>query len=248
MNSKGQKVLSNAVRDIGYRKGADGTSKYGKWYGKGFEKEPYCMMAVQYWYTVSGIPLPHLTASCGALLRWYQKNQPECIVGNRKCPYKNPAPGAVIIFDFPRTKNTTDHTGLFESADGASVTSVDGNTANGNDSNGGWVMRRTRKLKDANPTYIIPHEIWDIKDDAKEEDGIDMTIDQFISQMTPEQAYKLIEKAQAYAGMLPLPKEWDAKTYLDKAVADRITDGTRPMALATRLEVSLMADRALGKR
>lgn len=54
-------------------------------------------------------------------------------------------PGDVVIYSFSGG-TTTDHCGIVESATAASVTAIEGNTAVGNDSNGGAVMRRTRPL------------------------------------------------------------------------------------------------------
>lgn len=73
-----------------------------------------------------------------------------------------------------------------------------------------------------------------------------MDINKFISELTPEQAYKIYTKATDYMQRLPLPVNWNAKEQLDKAVAHGITDGARPMCPASRLEVALMADRAKG--
>lgn len=78
-----------------------------------------------------------------------------------------------------------------------------------------------------------------------EEDEI-VEIDRLIETMTDEQAYRLLEKAQRHAEGLPLPDGWNAKDQLQKAVADRITDGESPMRMVTRLEAALMADRAKG--
>lgn len=70
-----------------------------------------------------------------------------------------------------------------------------------------------------------------------------MDINQFIKDLTPEQAYKIYTKATDYMQKLPLPVNWNAKEQLAQAVKNGITDGTRPMCPASRLEVALMADR-----
>ena len=155
----GDEIIAIAMREIGYRESASQRTKYGEW--SGYNGQPWCMSFVQWVYHQAGADLPYMTASCGALLRWYQKNQPECIV-------KDPVPGCIIIFDFPGTAYSTDHTGLFVSRSDTHVTSIDGNTSGGNNANGGYVQQRTRPLSYANPTYIVPRELK--TDDEEDED------------------------------------------------------------------------------
>ena len=156
-----EQILAIAAREIGYREGAGQRTKFGEW--SGYNGQPWCMSFVQWVYHQAGADLPHMTASCGILLRWYQQNQPECIV-------KDPVPGCIVIFDWPGTSYDTDHTGLFVSKTATQITSIDGNTSGGNDSNGGWVQQRARAISYANPIYIVPKEL----NNEKEEDE-DMT-------------------------------------------------------------------------
>lgn len=79
------------------------------------------------------------------------------------------------------------------------------------------------------------------------EENDEMDAEKFIDGLTPEQAYRLLKKADAYEAMLPMPLNWNASEQLAKAVENGITDGSRPMARATRLETSLMANRACEK-
>ena len=168
----GEKVLQVAAREIGYCRDKSGRSKYGEWYADRVNDEyfayaPYCMMFDQYCYAQAGIPLPFKTASCGELLQWYRTNQPECV--NAK-----PVRGCIVIFDFPGTAYSTDHTGLFVSMDALHITTIDGNTSNGNESNGGWVQQRKRSRVYANPTFIVPRELsTDTEDDMKRYGSLD---------------------------------------------------------------------------
>lgn len=146
----GRDILAAASREIGYHEGKGKLNKYGEWFG--MNGVAWCMEFVQWVYHECGVDLPHKTPSCGSLLGWYRKHQPECIS-------KEPVPGCIVIFDFPSTQYTTDHTGLFVRKTDLRITTIDGNTSNGNDSNGGWVQQRTRSLGYANPTYIIPREL-----------------------------------------------------------------------------------------
>lgn len=154
----GKELLAVAAREIGYHEGKNKQNKFGAWYG--MNGVAWCMEFVQWVYHQCGADLPFKTPSCGGLLNWYRRNQPECVV-------KEPVPGCIVIFDWPKTKYDTDHTGLFVRFDGSKITTIDGNTANGNDSNGGWVQQRTRQLSYANPVYIIPRQL---KQEEEDED------------------------------------------------------------------------------
>lgn len=140
-------ILATAAREIGYHEGNGKHNKFGEWYG--MDGVAWCMEFVQWVYHTAGMDLPFRTASCGELLRWYKKHRPECVS-------ETPVPGCIVIFDFPNTEYSTDHTGIFVSKSDTKITTIDGNTSNGNDSNGGWVQERTRSLLYAHPTYIVP--------------------------------------------------------------------------------------------
>jgi hypothetical protein len=116
------------------------------------------MEFVQWVYHESSADLPFKTPSCSGLLNWYKRNQPECVV-------KDPVPGCIVIFDWPKTAYDTDHTGIFVGKTATHITTIDGNTSGGNDSNGGWVQQRTRKLSYANPVYIIPRQLTQEEED-----------------------------------------------------------------------------------
>ena len=66
-----------------------------------------------------------------------------------------------------------------------------------------------------------------------------------VSKLTGEQCYQIVQKAQSYAANIPAP-DW-AMEELQQAMADGITDGSSPAALATRAEAAIMADRALNE-
>jgi hypothetical protein len=204
------------------------------------------MEFVQWVYDQAGAPLPYKTASCGELLRWYKKNQPECVG-------KAPIPGCIVIFDFPRTQYDTDHTGLFEGMGKLSITTIDGNTSNESEGNGGWVERRTRKLSYANPVFIVPRELEEGMD-------IDKLIGEIVEKITPAQVYtaaskldgnslyKLYTKLEDYMAQQPLPTSWNAQEELQEAVRMGITDGSRPMVPAKRYETAIMVKRGVKKK
>lgn len=198
--------------------------KYNTWYwgkevsGKDY---PWCMAFVQWCFDQAGLRLPHLTASCSDLLSWYWKYAPDRVI------YGDPNPRDIIIYNFG-------HTGIVESDAFSTITAIEGNTSAGDagsQSNGGGVFRRTRS-KTLVTAYIRPFDNY-------EEDNMD--INALIANMTDKQAYTLLEKAQKHAATLPAP-DW-AKTELQEAVAQGITDGSKPMQLIPRYQAAIMAKR-----
>ena len=152
--TKGKEILNVAAQEIGTKESPPNSNrvKYNTWfYGKEVSGAayPWCMAFVQWCYDRVGLPLPLKTASCGGLLRWYKRQQPECVV-------KTPVVGCIVIFDFPNSQSDTDHVGIYESGDETYVTTIDGNTGTSNDADGGAVMRRTRMAKYIK-AYIVPH-------------------------------------------------------------------------------------------
>ena len=128
-------LLAIARKQLGVTESPAGSNrtKYGKWMG--LDGQPWCMSFVQWCFAQAGTPLPHKTGSCSALLNWYQKNRPECVV-------KDPQPGDIAIFTFG-------HTGIVERALPGSVMCIEGNTSpgqSGSQDNGGGVYRRQRNL------------------------------------------------------------------------------------------------------
>ena len=131
-------VLNIARNDLGYKESPAGSNrtKYGEWYG--FNGQPWCMMAIQFWLNQAGVPAPLKTASCGAFMRAAQAKG--CwVTGGYQ-------PGDIVIMDFPGNKAKTDHCGIVVTALTDGVRTIEGNTGVGNDSNGGEVMERTRPL------------------------------------------------------------------------------------------------------
>lgn len=103
-------------------------------------------------------------AWCGTLIRWITNvklgmNEPSSVWTpggadayarmNRWAPRNSPSVGAVVYFDWgqSQTRSRIDHVGLVEAVGNGSITTIEGNTSDGNWSNGGAVMRRTRSLQ-----------------------------------------------------------------------------------------------------
>ena len=132
-------LLDLARSEIGYCESPAGSNrtKYGAWYG--LNGQPWCMMFLQWLFHQAGAEalLPVRTASCGALMRAAQAAGQWVSTGYQ--------PGDLVIYNFSGGA-ATDHCGIVEAAAAATVTAIEGNTAVGNDSNGGAVLRRVRPI------------------------------------------------------------------------------------------------------
>lgn len=109
--------------------------KYASWYG--LNGQPWCVMFVMWVFNYAKVALPTRTASCTILMN-AAKAAGSWITSNYK-------PGDVVIYDWGND-SVPDHCGIIESVTSTSIVAIEGNTAVGNDSDGGQVMRRTRKL------------------------------------------------------------------------------------------------------
>ena len=137
-----EQILTLARQELGYRESPakSNRTKYGKWYG--LDGKPWCMMFVMWIFHRAGASalLPIRTASCSDFMEaaraagnWH---------GNADLQ-----PGDLVIFDFPDNASDAEHVGIVEEPgdDAAYVFTIEGNTSNDNQSNGGMVMRRKRK-------------------------------------------------------------------------------------------------------
>ena len=101
---------------------------------------PWCMAFVWWVFREAGFNLKK-TASCSTLTTAY-KNAGQWVTEGYK-------PGDIVMFDFSGKRTKTEHTGIVESvsADGRTLTTIEGNTSTSDNCNGGEVMRRTRNVK-----------------------------------------------------------------------------------------------------
>jgi len=223
-------VVKIAAAEIGTRENPQNSNnvKYNTWfYGQAVydglwgTKFPWCMAFVQWCFDRAGTPLPYKTASCSALVSWYKANQPQAVV-------KEPQTGDIVVYAYG-------HTGIVESVKGKSMTVIEGNTAVGNNSDGGEVMRRTRRITET-LVFLRPFS-------EKSED--EMTVQELLDKLTDAEAYALVEKAQRYAASLKAPA-W-AAAEIAEAEALGITDGETPMQLIPRYQAAIMACRSARK-
>lgn len=128
--------IAVALSDVGYKEYPSGSNhtKYGDWIG--LQNQPWCMSAVQYWAHKAGVQLPVKTGSCTTLMN-AAKASGQWVTSN----YQQ---GDIAIFQWADGKR---HCGIMRTILDDCCVTIEGNTAVGNDSNGGEVMLRERPYK-----------------------------------------------------------------------------------------------------
>jgi CHAP domain len=164
-----QQVLRKASDEIGYKENPPSSNhnKFGVWYGMDYQ--PWCAMFLSYCLYSAGLPLKITTdkgfAYCPYGIDWFE---------NKGLWHTNPKIGDLVFFDW-ESNGVSDHVGFVEkvNTDGSIIT-IEGNTAVGNNSNGGQVMRRKRSndfiVGYGRPNYgsddgvpsdgTAPHPVW----------------------------------------------------------------------------------------
>jgi hypothetical protein len=140
-----EKALERAAKDVGMKEKPANTNRCPitrRWGIVG----PWCSMAVSVWYIDAGSKafrehvdwayVPYLLAAA--------------VEGNRGVALvdaNHVKRGDVVTFDWEQN-GVADHVGLFDAwiDQGKTFRTIEGNTATGNDSNGGQVMRRERSV------------------------------------------------------------------------------------------------------
>ena len=144
---KGQKVIDIAFAEVGVTESPKNSNKtkYGKWFG--LDGVPWCAIFCSWVYAKAGVPLGKIGYTKGFAGTQYALSH----FKKTKEITKDPQVGDLVFFDW-NGDNRVDHVGIFngwkDKAKGLFYT-VEGNTAIGNDSNGGEVMSRTRSKAQA---------------------------------------------------------------------------------------------------
>ncbi len=143
------KIISIAKAEVGYKESPAGSNKtkYGEWFGK--NGVAWCGCFVSWVYFMAGYKWPKQMDTEKGII-WV----PIVLIREKQFPliYKrtfSPKPGDLIIFDWNADKKE-DHIALFLCwiVEGKTFESIEGNTAKGNDSNGGQVQwRKDRKIE-----------------------------------------------------------------------------------------------------
>lgn len=240
-------LIKTALGEVGYLEKASNTylddktknagkanyTKYGKWYG--INPDAWCAMFVSWCAAQAGAGdiIPR-HASCTLGIEAFKR------LGRWK-PRKSymPKPGDIIYFG--TASGAPQHVGIVWAVTGGRVYTVEGNTSAGEDvviANGGAVAEKNYALTNAR-IIGYGHPEW------PEEKEDDMTPGEFIASLTNEQAYEVYRKAAGYMASQEIPDGYNARAEYDAAVANGITDGSRPLAPASRLETAIMIERSM---
>ena len=150
-NGAVSKIISTAKGEIGVTESPAGSNnvKYNAEYGT--NGIPWCCTFVWWVFKHSGYSNLFYgggkTASCTELMNYYQsKGQTS----------STPQVGSLVFYQFD-SDSYADHIGIVTSVNGdGTITAIEGNTGNGNDTNGGAVMQRTRSTSLV-MTYAYPY-------------------------------------------------------------------------------------------
>lgn len=125
--------VATAMADLGYKESPTGSNhtKYGEFMG--LQNQPWCMSAIQYWAHKAQVALPVRTGSCTVFMQ-VAKDTGRWVTTHYRV-------GDIVIFQWG---NGSRHCGIVQAVLGNKLKTIEGNTAVGNDSNGGEVMLRDR--------------------------------------------------------------------------------------------------------
>lgn len=225
-------LVDAARAELGVKESPAGSNnvKYNTaYYGREVNGRQFSWCLVFIWWLFRSLGAEELfyggrkTASCTTFYRWSEKRG--------MVVHDNYRPGDIVFYDWDHSGDC-DHVGILADINGQSCRVIEGNTAVGNDSNGGEVMLRERITSQFKGAVRL--------DFTKENE--EMTGREIIDRLTDAEAYELITKAQRHAAKLSAPA-W-AKAELAGAVEAGITDGENPMQFIPRYQAAIMAARA----
>jgi hypothetical protein len=136
------KIITIALAEIGYKESPPDSNitKYGEWYG--LNGRAWCAIFVSWVFNNADCKLPKINcdkgfSKCQSMYEYAKKNNLLTV---------KPQTGDIILFDWENNGHY-DHTGIFmkDNEDDKYFTSIEGNTAVDNNSNGGIVMKRTKR-------------------------------------------------------------------------------------------------------
>ncbi len=138
--AKAKEIVARALREVGYEEASNGYNKYNlEYYGRE-SAAAWCCVFV--WWVFRRCGASNLfyngkkTASCTTLRN--------AMIGQK---VKEPKLGDLTFFNF-NSDSKTEHIGIFlRMVDSTHIETVDGNTSEDNDPNGGHVMKRIRSIK-----------------------------------------------------------------------------------------------------
>ena len=154
-----QKALDGAIKYLGVKESPPGSNKtkFGSWYG--IDGQPWCAMFCTYCYEIEAGGSPSFVRGRSyAYVPYIVQDARNGRNGLRSVA--TPVAGDLVCFDW-NFDGTHDHVGIFETwagGSGSTFLAIEGNTGISNDSNGGEVMRRTRRIPDQGTVFVRVEE------------------------------------------------------------------------------------------
>lgn len=148
-----QRALIAAIADLGYKESPAGSNhtKFGEWYGCDYQ--PWCAMAVTYWFEHSAGGSPSFSQGVNYAYCPYVVSDARNGRNGLSIP-SSVIPGDLVLYDW-QSDGTYDHIGIFEAwTGGSSFTAIEGNTSTSDNSNGGEVQRRQRSTTGQATTFV----------------------------------------------------------------------------------------------
>ena len=197
-----------------------------RYYGRAVSGKDYewCMAFVWDVFRVAGLSRLFFggskTASCSTLMGWARRGGTFVEKGFQ--------PGDVMLFDWTgkKRRDVAQHTGIFSHMANGMAVCIEGNTAVGNDSNGGQVMARSRELKFITGAH---RPKWDAAD--QEDDMNQATFNKMADQYFRDRAARPVSNWAEKDG------SWN------KAVGMQVFDGTAPQGIFTREQAATVLGR-----
>lgn len=145
-----QDMVKKAASQIGYKESPRGSNKtkYGRWYGTGWDGNPWCAMFVSWCAAQIGeSKAVGKFAYCPYWVTWFKER------GQWLDRSEKPRPGDIIFFS---NGSRACHVGVVEERLGTDyVMTIEGNTSTSNNDNGGAVMRRKRAYGKRGSSWFI---------------------------------------------------------------------------------------------
>jgi hypothetical protein len=150
-----QRIVDISMAEIGYAESPPNSNmtKYGEWFGLNGVK--WCGIFCSWVYAYAGHPLGNIGylkgfAGCQTAVKYYRE---------RNMITKHPKPGDLMFFNW-KGNGVFVHTGIFTkyAISGIDVYTVEGNTSNKNQTNGGQVMQKVREVR---PHHVFVNVLGD---------------------------------------------------------------------------------------
>lgn len=225
-------LLSTAEAQVGTAEFPPNSNKvlYNTWYyGRVMSGDayPWCMTFCQWVFDRANVKVSVRTASCTILLAESKRLKSYVDKNHLR-------PGDLVLLNFnsPQNQSIATHCGIVKSVNGIKMEVIEGNTSTANDTNGGSVMIRTRKISQSVGAF---RPIFD------GEEGLDMTKEEFLNSLTDKEAYSLLSKAMRHADTLG---ETIRDGAMKKAKDKKIINDGKPQGLLTREQMATILDRS----